>query len=182
MANLDRRPMKKFCISISAVIVAIAAVSIAVCFVNTRFFGEEGVKKVAVAYSAPDKTVLTIEYGRRTSEYAHCSVRMLDKDEKIYWGNRLVEDSDLGDYRMEILFHNMRASETLANEYPIGTVHRLKDVPADQSSAFNIRIAYPPDDSLFAVYIGSDQPIGMKEPESIPLDDPKHCIELVMKK
>ena len=62
----------------------------------------------------------------------------------------------------------------------IGKAHQLKEVPADQAAAFNIRIAYPPDDSLFVVYIGSDQPIHINAQESTPLDRSKRRTEPAM--
>lgn len=66
-------------------------------------------------------------------------------------------------------------------EYLLGKVHQLKDSP-DLTSEFNVRIAYPPDDSMFVVYIGSDESIRIKERDITSINRSKSSVEFAIEK
>lgn len=114
-------------------------------------------------------------------ESSSYSIRIMDKEEREYLGERLVEaDGLLGRYRIEIMFYDAKGSPALAKEYPLGTVHEINDVSVGLKSKYKIRIAYPPDDSKFVIYIGSDEPINVKEQESKRIGSRKGNIELIL--
>ena len=125
---------------------------------------ENGVKGISISTDSNRGEVLSIECGRDIPENAKYSVRVLSEGEKVYLGNRMVEnDGTLGKYCVEVMFYDVRASEELAHMYPIGKVHSLKSATTNQETNFKVRIAYPPDDSMFVIYVGADKPILFEE-------------------
>ena len=107
------------------------------------------------------------------------SVRILDDKAETYYVN---EDDSLGKYRIEIVFHEARGSEELSKIYPRGKIHELKDVPSALESKIKIAFAYPPDDSVFVIYIGSDEYIGIKEERYTKINRPIGSIKLAIEK
>ena len=64
----------------------------------------------------------------------------------------------------------MQASEAFAKRYPVGKIHTLAGVPAQWHGEVRVRIAYPPDDTMFALYIGADRPIDVSTCVTTALD------------
>lgn len=140
-----------------------------------------GINKISVYEDDSCQSFLSIEFGDRVSDKTSYSVRMLAENEGHFFGNKLIEnDGTLGKYRIEIMFYGIDASEELSKKYPIGKIHRLEDFSTDRLSDFKIRIAYPPDDTMFVVYIGSDQPISIKEQGRVSIDENKSSIQLTI--
>ena len=89
----------------------------------------------------------------------------------MFFENRSVpNDGSLGRYQVEVLFFDVQASEAFAERYPAGKIHTLAGVPEKWRGAVRIRIAYPPDDTMFAVYIGADRPIDVSTCVTTALD------------
>jgi hypothetical protein len=125
-----------------------------------------GVQHVEVVERNSGRKTIFIAYGFGTSDHASYSIRVMDQGEKVFLGERLVEDDGLlGKYRMEVMFHDIKGSPALAKESPLGKVHELIDASSRLKSEYRIRIAYPPDDSSFVIYIGSDEPLNVDEVE-----------------
>lgn len=125
-----------------------------------------GVQKVEIVERNSGRKTILIDYGSGSSDHPSYHARVMDQGEKVFLGERLVEDDGLlGKYRMEVMFHQITGSPTLAKEYPLGTVHELNDGSGLQKSEYRIRIASPPDDSSFVFYIGSDEPLNVDEVE-----------------
>ena len=125
-----------------------------------------GVQHVEVVERNSGRKTVFIDYGFGTSDHASYGIRVMDQGEKVFLGERLVDDDGLlGKYRMEVMFHQMTGGPALAKEYPLGKVHELIDVSSRLKSEYRIRIASPPDDSSFVIYIGSDEPLGVDEVE-----------------
>ena len=103
--------------------------------------------------------------------------KKLGKDEKVYLGEQLVYDEELGTYRIEIRFGDTAASTKLVKKYPLGKVERL-DGKKDLDAELKVRINYPPDDSDFIIYIGSDKPINIDEFDSRQLDNVKGTLNI----
>ena len=123
------------------------------------------------------KRLLSIEYDGSFSNLMVCSVKKLGKDEKVYLGEQLVYDEELGTYRIEVRFGDTAASTKLVKKYPLGKVERL-DGKKDFDAELKVRINYPPDDSDFIIYIGSDKPINIDEFDSRQLDNVKGTLNI----
>jgi len=164
--------------------VVIISLLVSVLFINAKIAEDQfddGVKHIRIAESDAGEKLLNIEHGGDMYESSSYSIRIMDKEEREYLGERLVEaDGLLGRYRIEIMFYDTKGSPALAKEYPLGTVHEINDVSVGLKSKYKIRIAYPPDDSKFVIYIGSDEPINVKEQESKRIGNRKGNIELIL--
>jgi len=135
-----------------------------------------GVQHVKIIEDTSGKKSLVIDY----IDIGGCSVRMMDESDKVVSRGRLVEDDgSLGKHRIEIKFGDARASAALSKEFPNQT-DKLKEVPDDLKSKINIRMACP-DDSMFIIYIGSDEPISIEE-QGFTNNHPKGSIEIALEK
>lgn len=140
----------------------------------------DGIKHVKITTNSLSQKLLSIEHGGGYSQNAKYSVRLMDQEDLEYYGERLIKnDGSLGKYRIEIMFYDLKASSSLAKEYPIGAVHEINDVLDGNISTYKIRIAYPPDDSMFVMYVGSDEPISISEQKSIGTRGEKGIIDIV---
>ncbi|MDR1001662.1 MAG: hypothetical protein LBL82_00090 [Oscillospiraceae bacterium] len=162
---------------LSAIGVAVVLISIAAVFA-VRVLGDthpDGVRKVELTQSSSGEQAIRVTMGWLYSENAGYSVRMMEEDEPVFRGERLIEnDGSLGKYRIEIMFHDAKGSDELREKYPVGETCELSDVPASAKGEYKIWIAYPPDDSMFVVYIGSDQPIDVEEHDTAKFGDLKN--------
>ena len=76
-------------------------------------------------------------------------LKVLGSNDPVFKGENQVQDPSLGEYRLEILFSDIRASAALQDKLGLETV-KLSDDGLLQS----IRLAYPPDDSAMVIYLG----------------------------
>ncbi|MCL1790246.1 MAG: hypothetical protein FWG40_02630 [Peptococcaceae bacterium] len=146
-----------------SVILAAGGIIIILLFVTFLLMNtnDKGVQQIRIVENSSEWTIV-INY----IDIGGYSIRKMDKDEneEVYFGEILVEDDGLlGENRIEIMFYGAKASYKLINRYPFGIVHKLKDVPADLKSNFNIRTTSFPGFSGFAVRIGSNEPINIEE-------------------
>ena len=177
--------MKKTILFIGVICITITSLVVSLLFINAKI-GEDrfdnGINQIKIVESKSGRKSLKIDLGNKAS--GSYSARLMDEDEMIYVGENLVkDDGSLGKYRIEIMFYDIQGSEALTNEYSIGKVHELKDVPTDLKSNYKIRIAYPPNDCAFVVYIGSDEPIKINEQKNMTrINGSKSNIELALEK
>lgn len=113
------------------------------------------VRRVGVERSLSGSYALTIDcfgiYGYR--------VEPMEETDPVFRGEQEVPLEELGQYRFAVWLSDAYAAHTLAEKYPLCQLHTLEDVPKEWEGKVNIYLAYPPDDSLFVVYIGSDEPL-----------------------
>ena len=175
--------MKKRALFVSIGVVIIMGLA-AVLFINASNGEEkypEGVRNVKITENNSGQRVLRIEHGGGYSENSHYSVRMMAQDDKEFYGEKLIENNgSLGKYRIEIMFGSVKASSALYKDYPSGTVHEIKDVSDVINSIYKIKIAYPPDDSMFVIYVGSDEPITVSEQKYISTKGVRGTIDIVL--
>ncbi|MCL1851756.1 MAG: hypothetical protein FWF88_01810 [Peptococcaceae bacterium] len=123
-----------------------------------------GIRQIKIVYDGSGESSLVIDYadigGDRVCAYA---VRKMDKDEKVHYGERLIEDDGLGENRVAITFYGAESSQELFRMYSFGIVHKLKTIPGNLESNFCIRFATPPGHDGFVAYIGSNEPINIDE-------------------
>jgi len=137
-----------------------------------------GVQEIKVTEDSSNGLSLIIDY----IDVKSYSVRMIDADEMELYGERLVEyDGSLGKHRIEISFYEASASVRFAKQYPLWNAHELKEVPADLGVKLKVKGVYSPDHA-FVLYIGSDEPISIKEQNFTHLNRPMGSIELMIKR
>lgn len=126
-----------------------------------------GVDGVAVTR---DGRLSVVCQGPNSSKAAY-AVRPIGENDDVFFENRSVpNDRTLGRYQVEVLFFDVQASDAFAERYPVGKIHTLAGVPEKWHGEVRIRIAYPPDDTMFAVYIGADRPIDVATCVTTALD------------
>jgi len=137
-----------------------------------------GIQEVKVVEDSSKELLLIIDY----IDVRGYSVRMIDGDEMVYFGERLVEyDGSLGKHRIKITFYESHASERFAEQYPLWNAHELKSVPADLGGILKIKGTYSPEHA-FVLYIGSDELISISEQDFTRLNRPIGRIELMIKR
>ncbi|MCL1791714.1 MAG: hypothetical protein FWG40_10300 [Peptococcaceae bacterium] len=140
-------------------------------------FDDFGIQQIRIVNDAGE-SLLVIDY----FDIKGYSIRKMDKEEKLYSGEQLIEDDGLlGENRIEIMFYGAKVSNELANIYPLGIVHELKGVQTELESSFNIMIGYPiPGFSGFVVHIGTNEPLNIKEQDFTSIDRPIGIIEIAV--
>ena len=124
-----------------------------------------GVQNVWIEKTS-DGNALMFEYADVTSY----SIRQMNEDEKEYLSDALVaHDEAFGKYRIEITFHDAKASKTFSEKYSPDTVYELKDVPSALNGKVKIRCTYV-GGSSFTVYIGSDEVLNVQENKNVKLN------------
>ena len=165
--------------------IIITSLLCSVLFINGKIGGDrlvDTITQIRIVKGKTGKNILRIEYGWSAYEKAKYSVRTMDEGEALLLPDGLLPDNggSLGEYRIEIMLTDVRRSEQLYNEYPSKSVHKLKDVPSELNSKINIRIVCPSDDSKLIIYIGSDEPIKIKEQDSTTFYSIKGRIDLIL--
>ncbi len=164
--------------------VLLCAIIASAIFINASLGDDmrtDGVNHISITSRTSGGNVLNISHGIGYSDNSSYSVRAMAEGELIYQGERLVKDDGLlGQYRIEIVFHGARASTALSKEYPLGMVHEIIDVSDGLKSKYRIRLVYPPDDSMFIIYIGSDEPLNVNNMDNVKYGGKKGTIELVL--
>lgn len=114
-----------------------------------------GVRRIGMEKDLSGEYALTIDcfgiYGYRIEPMA--------ETDPVFRGEQEVPAEELGQYRFAVWLSDARATRALAEKYPLCRLHTLEDVPKELAGKVNVYLAYPPDDSLFVVYIGSDEPL-----------------------
>ncbi|MDD2585787.1 MAG: stalk domain-containing protein [Syntrophomonadaceae bacterium] len=76
-------------------------------------------------------------------------VTVLTKDDPVFKGESKVKDDSLSEYRLELLFSDVKASAALQDKLGLQTVQL-----SENNLLQSIRLAYPPDDSAMVIYLG----------------------------
>ena len=141
-------------------------------------FDDFGVQQIKIAENSSGKYSLVVDYF--DDKFGAYSVRKMDKDEKVYYLEQLIEyDGLLGENRIEIIFYGAKASDELIKMYPLGISHKLKGA----STELNIKIAAnPPGLGGLIVHIGSNEPINIKEQGHTSINLPMGTIEIEIDK
>ncbi|PWM42884.1 MAG: hypothetical protein DBX47_07725 [Clostridiales bacterium] len=144
-------------------------------------FDDFGVQDIKIVEEIFGKRDLCIEY---IAIYGY-SVRILNEDERLFYGEHpdvREEPADLmGKYRVEISFYDSEAASELIKKYGGNKIHEFEEVPESSKSKFKIRMGNP-DDSTFIIYIGSDEPIKIKEQDYIKVNYPMGSIKIPIEK
>lgn len=127
---------------------------LAVCFLTDPV--DQGIKSISVEEVSYAETDLKIGYSYPTGSY---SVRLVDSEEGEYCGDGVKDyDGSLGAHRILIMFGDMEPSKKFTETYPVGEVIELASAPI----RMRMKYVYPQDHG-FALYVGFDIPVAVKQ-------------------
>jgi len=136
-----------------------------------------GIQAIKIVSSDQEKWLLAIDY---INLYTY-SVKAKNKSEPVLVGEKFLASDALGEYQMEIIFDDTKASRRFAEQYHAGEIYPLQEIPGDLETGFRMMVSYPDTHSVI-VYIGSDVPLHIEEQENNKINRPKGVLELAIER
>lgn len=99
-----------------------------------------------------DESKIKLKLSRNSLKKITSSYRIINEDEPIFVGESKKVVNDLGKYRVELTLYDTRLQKQFSKELGFKT-NKIED---GKGLLKNIRVAYPPDDSMMVLYFGSD--------------------------
>jgi hypothetical protein len=113
--------------------------------VNQEVAGKAQIEDYMVAVNSSKEADISFY----TNKVVKPQVKVLSKNDPVFKGEDKVKDDSLGEYRLEILLYDTDVSKALRDKLGLETVKINGD-----NLLQSIRLAYPPDDSAMAIYLG----------------------------
>lgn len=115
--------------------------------------GKHQIKGVKVQKNDLSSAEIEFELARGSKNKVKSSVKVLTANDPIYSGESQVIDETLGKYRVALTFTDVRLQKKLINELGLKKNSFGKK---GQNLLETVKIAYPPDDALMVIYLGTD--------------------------
>lgn len=123
--------------------------------VNNDFEKETGgkhqIKNYSIVSNNANEAKIELSIAKSSKDKVNPSIRVLDENDLVYAGEGQIKDPNLGKYRVELQFTDVRLQKNLAKQ--LGLKKHILGKQAEDLLE-SIKVAYPPDDALMVVYLG----------------------------
>lgn len=148
--------MKKNILILGVVLCIIISSFIFINAVNNDFENDIGglhqIKSFDIKNNDLNNAKLLFKMSHATKDKVTSAYKVLTDEDPLFIGESKGIDKTLGKYIVEIKLNNVRIQTKLSKELGLKTNKKS----FDNELLKNIRIAYPPDDSMVVIYIGFD--------------------------
>ena len=112
--------------------------------------GQFQIKEMNIVSNSEQKALIEFNIVPSIKEKFKPQFNILKQNDPIFQGEQKISQSSLGEYIIEIILPNTKLQKKLRSELSLKIINKGNSEQILQ----NIKVSYPPDDSLMIIYLG----------------------------